>query len=55
MKVIKGIEFTQAKGCYCIHIGTWAFMFGSKQGWRLELFTPLHFFRFSKSYKEKSQ
>ncbi len=53
VRLEKGIEYTQAKGCYCVHIGTWAFMFGDKQGWRIELFTPLHLFRFSPSISKK--
>ncbi len=47
MRIAKNTSYTQAKGCYCIHIGSWAFMFGNEQGWRLELFTPLHLFRFT--------
>lgn len=48
MKLKRNTIYIQAKNCYCIHIGNWAFLFGNKQGWRLELFTPLHLFRFSK-------
>jgi hypothetical protein len=43
---------TQAAHCrLCIHVGSWAWYFGNKPngfGARLELATPLHWFRYSK-------
>ena len=53
IRLKKDTVFTQSKGCYCIHIGTWAFMFGNKQGWKIELCTPLYLFRFSRGSKKK--
>ena len=47
MKIKFNVITTQAKNCYCIQIGTMAMYFGNKQGWRLELFTPFHIFRFT--------
>ena len=59
-EVRRDVEYTQAKGCvFCLHVGATAFYFGSgRQGWggpRLELFTPLHWFRWSRGYTEVRQ
>jgi hypothetical protein len=49
-------EYTQAFGCrFCLHVGSVAFFFGSKpdgSGPRVELFTPLHWFRWSRGYTD---
>ena len=51
MRIVKNVEYLQAKNCrLCIHVGLTAFIFG--EGWkgkatRVEIFTPLHRFRFS--------
>lgn len=48
----KNIVATQAKGCrFCLHVGSWVWYFGYKStgvGARLELVTPLHWFRYNK-------
>jgi hypothetical protein len=48
---------TQAYGCwFCLHIFSTAIYFGSGvkgRGPRLELFTPLHRFRWSSGYRGK--
>lgn len=57
MKWKRNVEHTQTKGCWgCLHIGTVALYIGTKRqpagrvGWRLELFTPLHAFRFMRGH-----
>lgn len=48
--------YMQAHGCrFCFHIGGTAILFGEKKngrGPRLELFTPMHWFRWSNSYSK---
>ncbi len=53
MKFQKGVMSTQAKGCwFCLHVGSWAFYIGSGNvGHRLELFTPVRIYRFSRGGK----
>ena len=50
------VAYTQALGCrFCLHIGGTAVLFGEKKngrGPRLELFTPLHVFRWSSWYSK---
>jgi hypothetical protein len=47
-----GVYSTQAKACWgCLHVGWWAFFLlptrRREYGWRLELFTPWHRFRWN--------
>lgn len=55
-QVIRDVEYTQAYGCrFCLQIGSTAYLFGTViggRGPRLELFTPLRWFRWSKGYRE---
>lgn len=53
IRISTAVEYTQAGGCqFCLHVGTVALYFGRRSGGqrgpRLELFTPLHVFRWSK-------
>ena len=54
IEVKRNVEYLQAFGCrLCIHIGTVAVLFGRKsngRGPRVELFTPRHWFRWSKGF-----
>jgi len=61
MKLIKishGVWYTKAwKSWGCFHIGKKAIYIGKKAsgyGWRLELFTKFHIFRFTLGTKERS-
>ena len=49
--VQKNVEFTQARNClFCLHFGTTAIYLGiglRKLGKKIELFTPIHKFRYS--------
>lgn len=55
-QVQRDVAYTQGFGCrFCLHIGTTAYLFGSVpdgRGPRLELFTPCHWFRWSKGYRK---
>ena len=50
------VAYTQAYGCkFCLHVGSLAVFFGTKNngaGPRLELFTQLHWFSWSKGYTQ---
>ena len=55
MKIDKGIYYTQAYNCWgCIHVGMRVIYIGRKKGygWRLELFTRYHKFRFSRGKED---
>ena len=50
LKVKTRVMAAQARSCWgCLHVGEWAFFIWVTNkrdyGWRLELFTPLHRFR----------
>lgn len=52
----RDVTYTQAKGClFCLHVGSVAVYFGTTKngrGPRLELFTPLHRFRWSRGHSK---
>lgn len=53
-QIVTNVLSTQAYGCqFCLHIGSVALMFGRRDchARRLELFTPLHRFRYSSGKK----
>lgn len=61
IEVHDNVASMQAANCLgCIHIGSTAYVFYEPQqkrahdfGWRLELFTPLHWFRFRRAVKHQ--
>lgn len=59
IQVIRNVASTQAYGCkFCLHIGGTALMFGSVSGGRgprLEILTQLHWFRYSKGFRDGKQ
>lgn len=56
MQIIRDVAYTQAFGCrFCLQLGSTAYLFGkvnNGRGPRLELFTPRHFFRWSRGYRK---
>ncbi len=56
MQILTNVAYLQAYGCrLCIHIGSTAFLFGKKEkgrGPRIEIWTPYHWFRYSRGYTE---
>jgi hypothetical protein len=57
IQIHRDVASTQAYGCrFCLHTGSIAVYFGRMTGGRgprLELFTPLHRFRWSKGFRDK--
>ena len=56
IEVRRDVVVTQAYGCrFCLHVGGTAFFFGFVRGGRgprLEICTPLHWFRWSRSVRD---
>ena len=54
--ILRDAAYTQGFGCrFCLHVGGTAILFGNKKngrGPRLELLTPLHWFRWSRGYSK---
>lgn len=59
IQIRHNVEYTQAYGCrFCLHIGATAIYFGSGvkgAGPRLEICTPLHWFRWSRGFKDPTR
>lgn len=50
VRLYRNTEYMQTKVPFALHIGTWCFCLGKPQGEmgvRLEIFTPLHWWRLS--------
>lgn len=56
MEIIRDTAFTQGHGCrFCLHVGSIAILIGSVtdgRGPRLEICTPMRWFRWSKGYRK---